>query len=97
MDNDKMIQYLCNLIKEYWEDKEIVPKEPKKILLGWLASLQSSELGDCGMLRIMNNIRIFFLHKFEEKSSFIKFIYETVYNSEYFKLICDNLRSSEKL
>lgn len=87
---EKIIQYICNLIMEYWEDKQEIPNEPKKILLGWIGFAKNRSEQDFNY--IAKNIKQFFNYDFFTYAVFSYFIYYEVFNSAEFKLMCDQLR-----
>lgn len=83
----KLIQYICNLIMEYWEEKKEIPDEPKKILLGFMGYINNVVIAaDLEfVLKHFLNIKIDYFE-------LVKFIYDHVWESVEFKIMCDELR-----
>lgn len=86
----KTVQYICNLIMEYWEEKQKIPAEPKKIILAWLGYIETDT--EQNIEYIIENIERFFEYEFFTVSTFKTFVYNEIYNSVEFKIMCDRLR-----
>lgn len=91
---DKIIQYICNLIIEYWEEKKEIPNESRKIILGWLGYVETKANQDIAY--IADNIEKFLNYEFPTISVFKSFIYNEVFNSAQFKIMCDELRGKKR-
>lgn len=87
----KLIQYICNLIMEYWEEKKEIPDEPKKILLGFMGYINT--------VRVTTDIEFVlknFLNIKIDYFELVKFIYDHVWESVEFKIMCDELRGKKR-
>lgn len=88
--DDKIKQYLCSLILEYWEDKGGAPKEPRRILLGWISHIMALEHRRI-LTGILSDLDFIYKADFMDANVFADFLYKDLFHSIPFRLMCAEL------